>query len=115
MGNTYDEVKNQWGWCGFMTRDLLRCQATARMAALIYYWWSLFVRYAELKRSREAITSHHAEAYRAQRLPTQLSRFLRGLKNTAKLLDSLACWKRIRQRILELFVRPEPVCLNSSV
>jgi hypothetical protein len=55
--NAYDELKNQWGWGGFTTRDLLRCQIAARMVALVYNWWNLFVRCAEPERAREAITS----------------------------------------------------------
>lgn len=55
--NVYDELKNQWGWGGFTTRDLLRCQVASRMVALVYNWWSLFVRCAEPERPREAITS----------------------------------------------------------
>ncbi|HEY3853420.1 MAG TPA: transposase [Verrucomicrobiae bacterium] len=51
--NAYDELKNQWGWGGFTTRDLLRCQIAARMAALVYNWWNLFVRCAEPERARE--------------------------------------------------------------
>ncbi len=45
--NVYDELKNQWGWGGFTTKDLLRCQVAARNVALIYNWWNLFVRCAE--------------------------------------------------------------------
>jgi hypothetical protein len=26
---TADESKNQWGWCGFTTRDLKRCRLMA--------------------------------------------------------------------------------------
>ena len=55
--NVYDELKNQWGWGGFMTKDKLRCQVAARNGALIYNWWSLFVRCAESHRPREAVTS----------------------------------------------------------
>jgi len=130
MENAYDELKNQWGWGGFMTKDLLRCQVAARLAALAYNWWSLFVRCAEPKRAREAIssrplllcavgritksggqttlvlTSNHAEAAHVQKVLTQLSLFLSGLKNTAEQLDCPACWRRIWQRILEPFMRP---------
>ena len=45
--NPFDELKNQWGWGGFTTRDLARCQLMARFIALIYNWWNLFVRLAE--------------------------------------------------------------------
>jgi len=55
--NAFDELKNQWGWGGFTTRDLHRCQLSARAVALIYNWWSLFVRLANPQARREAITS----------------------------------------------------------
>ena len=55
--NVFDELKNQWGWGGFTTHDLHRCQLAARAVALIYNWWSLFVRLANPKARREAITS----------------------------------------------------------
>ena len=55
--NAFDELKNQWGWGGFTTHDLHRCQLAARAVALIYNWWSLFVRLADPKARREAITS----------------------------------------------------------
>lgn len=54
--NTFDELKNQWGWGGFTTHDLHRCQLSARAVALIYNWWSLFVRLASPEARREAIT-----------------------------------------------------------
>ena len=55
--NAFDELKNQWGWCGYTTQDLHRCQLSARAVALIYNWWSLFVRLANPEARREAITS----------------------------------------------------------
>jgi hypothetical protein len=55
--NAYDELKNQWGWGGFTTRDLGRCQVAACMVAQVYNWWNLFVRCAEPSRAREALTS----------------------------------------------------------
>ena len=128
--NIYDELKNQWGWGGFMTRDLHRCQVMARMNAIVYNWWSLFVRCAEPTRPREAITSRplllsavgrlsesgnqlkvvltstHEEAGRVQRILTQLSGFLSGLANTAEQLDYRKRWERIWERILAPFLRP---------
>jgi len=44
-------------WGGFTTHDLHRCQLSARAVALIYNWWSLFVRLASPETRREAITS----------------------------------------------------------
>ena len=55
--NAFDELKNQWGWGGFTTHDLHRCQLSARAVALIYNWWSLFVRLANPGTRREALTS----------------------------------------------------------
>lgn len=129
--NVYDELKNQWGWGGFTTQDLLRCQVAARNVALVYNWWSLFVRCAEPERPREAVTSRplllcavgrvietgrqltlrltstHAEAARAQSLLTDLSLFLSGLQNTAEQLSPAACWERIWARILRPWLRPK--------
>jgi hypothetical protein len=44
--NCFDELKNQWGWGGFTTHDLQRCRIISRLVALVYNWWSLFVRLA---------------------------------------------------------------------
>ncbi len=128
--NVYDELKNQWGWGGFTTRDLLRCQVAARQVALAYNWWSLFVRCAEPARPREAVTgrplllcavgrvvesgrqltlrltSTHAEAARAQALLTGLSLFLSGLQNAAEQLSPADCWERIWARIWAPWRRP---------
>jgi hypothetical protein len=128
--NVYDELKNQWGWGGFTTKDLLRCQVAARNGALIYNWWNLFVRCAEPERPREAVTSRplllcavgrviesgrqitlrltstHAAAARAQRLLTGVSLFLSGLLNTAEQLTASQRWERIWDRILALWLRP---------
>jgi hypothetical protein len=125
--NTIDELKRQWGWGGFMTRDLLRCQVAARNVALVYNWWSLFVRCVEPQRPREAVTSRplllsaigrevrhagqttvvltstHAEAGRVQRLLTEVSLFLSGLRNNAEQLSTRQCWERIWERILRPF------------
>ena len=128
--NIYDELKNQWGWGGFTTKDLLRCQVAARNVALVYNWWNLFVRCAEPERPREAVTSRplllcavgrlvesgrqvvlrltsaHAEAARAQELLSGLSLFLSGLLNSAEPLDAPARWARMWERILRPWLRP---------
>jgi hypothetical protein len=54
--NVFDELKNQWGWGGFVTHDLARCRLAARLVALFYDWWNIFTRLAEPGRHREAIT-----------------------------------------------------------
>jgi len=55
--NNFDELKNQWGWAGFVTQDLKRSQIMARIIAQVYNWWTLFVRWIDQDRHREAITS----------------------------------------------------------
>ena len=55
--NGFDELKNQWGWGGFTTHDMHRSQITARAVALIYNWWSWYVRAANPSARREALTS----------------------------------------------------------
>jgi hypothetical protein len=132
--NTIDELKRQWGWGGFVTQDLLRCQVAARNVALIYNWWSLFVRCADPQRPREAVTSRpllmcavgretqhagqttivltstHAQASQAQKLLTDLSLFLSGLRNAAEQLSPQQCWRRIWERILTPFRQWEAAC-----
>ena len=55
--NAFDELKNQWGWGGVTTHDLKRCRLLAGSVALIFNWWSLFVRLADPDHRSEAITS----------------------------------------------------------
>lgn len=58
--NIYDELKNQWGWGGFTTQLLAPCRLMANLVALIYNWWSLYVRLYDGEHHREAITSRPA-------------------------------------------------------
>ena len=80
----FDEIKNQWGrartqgvlwtacawrgagplarrglqgWGGYTTHDIERCALSARAVALIYNWWSWYVRLAHPKTRLEAIAS----------------------------------------------------------
>ena len=55
--NGFDELKNQWGWGGFTTQDIERCQTSARAVALIYNWWSWYCRAAKPEARMEAMTS----------------------------------------------------------
>lgn len=55
--NGFDELKNQWGWGGYTTQDMERCNLSARAVALIYNWWSWYVRLAHPQTRLEAITS----------------------------------------------------------
>ena len=55
--NGFDEMKNQWGWGGYTTQDMERCNLSAKAVALVYNWWSWYVRLAHPKTRLEAITS----------------------------------------------------------
>jgi len=55
--NNYDELKNQWGWAGFTTRKLAPSRIMANLVALIYNWWSLYLRFYDAEHHREAIRS----------------------------------------------------------
>ena len=55
--NPFDELKNQWGWAGFTTSDINRCQTMARLIALVYNWWTLYVRLADPAHHHEALTT----------------------------------------------------------
>jgi hypothetical protein len=61
--NNFDELNNHWGWGGFTTQDLKRCRAMARITALIYNGWRLFVRLANPDQHTEAITSRPLMLY----------------------------------------------------
>ena len=117
--NAFDELKNQWAWGGFTTHDLARCRLAARMVALVYNWWNIFVRLAEPDKHLEAITSRplllagiaertrhgrqttlriastHGRAGWAQRVLTGVARFLRGLIDSAEQLTVDERWGRI--------------------
>lgn len=116
--NAFDELKNQWGWGGFTTHDLHRCQLSARAVALIYNWWSLFVRLANPDTRREAITSRawlmssvghrtkhagqttitltglHAHFGKARAALTRVSALLQGwVTQAAEQLNSSSVWQ----------------------
>lgn len=56
----YDELKNQWGWNGFITQELAPCRLMANLVALVYNWWHLYVRLYDGEHHREAISSRPA-------------------------------------------------------
>lgn len=58
--NNYDELKNQWGWCGYTTKKLAPSRIMAGLIALFYNWWNLYVRFYDEVSHREAITSRPA-------------------------------------------------------
>jgi hypothetical protein len=60
MENNYDELKNQWGWNGYVTQRLGPTRLMANLVALFYNWWHLYARLLESDHHREAITSRPA-------------------------------------------------------
>lgn len=132
--NCYDELKNQWGWGGYNTRDLKRSRIAAQLVGLVYNWWSLFVKLVEQGDSREAITSRplmlgsvarssnrqrqrlvrlspfHAEGRKYARKLNEASAFLCGLISTAEQLSCPQRWKRIVERTFEkIWVTPPSI------
>jgi len=127
--NILDELKNQWGWGGFVTHDLARCRLAARLVALFYDWWNIFVRLAEPDWHREAITSRplllhaiaervrharqttikiastHARAVPAAAALRAVAAFLRGLIANAEQLSDLQRWREILSRAFQVFLK----------
>jgi Transposase DDE domain group 1 len=126
--NNFDELKNQWGWGGFTTHDLARCRLMARMVALVYNWWTLFVRLANPHKHHEAITSRplllhgvatqtkhagqtrltitstHAKQSAIQAVLTSLADFLSSLKATAEQLTDAERLRAILTRAFAKFM-----------
>ena len=126
--NAFDELKNQWGWGGFTTQDLTRCRLLAGIVALIYNWWSLFVRLADPEHHREAITtrplllsaiaqrtqhagqvrltisSAHGARDQARQAYLRIAGFLERLRKSAEQLDPLQRWYRILSEALRHFL-----------
>jgi hypothetical protein len=124
--NSFDELKNQWGWGGFTTQDLHRCQLTARAVALGYNWWSLFVRLAHPKARLEAITSRplllagiaektcharqerltitpvHGKGGKAKDLLTEVSALLHEWKRDAEQLKLKTVWESACDYLIEV-------------
>ncbi len=131
--NNFDELKNQWGWSGFTTHDLKRCQIMARIIALIYNWWSLFVRLAIPEKHAEAITSRplllnavgkqtthgaqttvtvtslHAKAPQMRAALQFISSFLATVRNAAEQLTYAQKWLRILSQVFCRFLNGRPL------
>jgi len=141
--NVLDELKNQWGWCGYTTHDLTRCQVTARAVALIYNWWSLFARLAVPDRHAEAITSRplllhaigrqthhggqtivaltslHGKGEAVRRALTSINACLRDLRANAEQWTAPELWRRLLSRIFAplldgRLLRPPPLLENPT-
>jgi hypothetical protein len=127
--NAFDELKNHWGWGGFTTRDLHRCRLMARIVALAYNWWNIYVRLVNPDHHMEAITSRplflhaiarrtrhagqitlklstsHGQAAWAAAALTKTTTFLRNLATSAEQLSRLQRWYRILGHALRKWLK----------
>jgi hypothetical protein len=127
--NNFDELKNQWGWAGFTTHDRKRCQMMARITALIYNWWVIFMRLGIPDKHAEAITSRplalhgiarqtrhsnqttvevtstHAKARLIAQALTKVSGFLKRIRASAEQLTQTLRWRLILSAAFQQFLR----------
>jgi len=125
--NYFDEIKNQWGWGGYTTKNLKSCQFMARIIALIYNWWTLYVRLCNPGNHKEAITSRplllssigrlaqsgrqkkmivtsrHAQGNKVKKICQRLVHFFNELKLIAPQLTAKECWERIVVKAMAAF------------
>lgn len=134
--NGFDELKNQWGWGGFTTQDMHRSEITARAVALIYNWWSWYVRAANPQARREALTSRplllaavgrathsggrtelhltpmHAEVGLIQTMIANIQAAIAYVRRTAEQLPKIDRWRvlvsYISERITGKIILPPP-------
>lgn len=125
--NNFDELKNQWGWCGYTTQDLKRCKIIGKFIALIYDWWNIFTRLVDPNCHREAVTSRpqllnatgrltehgrqkvltitstHAKTEKIAKTLTAISGFFKSLQQTAEQLTPTVILKRIMETAFRKF------------
>jgi hypothetical protein len=126
--NSFDELKNQWGWGGYTTQDLKRCRLVARMVGLIYNWWNLYTRLINPDKHLEAITSRplllhavakqtthagqthlkitstHGKSGLVRKVLTQVVDFFESIKSFAEQLTVEQRWCRILSKALEKYL-----------
>ena len=130
--NTFDELKNQWGWSGFVTQDIKRSQIMARIITQVYNWWTLYVRWIDPSKHREAITSRpmmlygvarqikhagqttlkvtsmHAKAEIVQKRIGLINRFLNKIKSYAERFSLKQKWQLILRAVFAKFFKRKP-------
>jgi Transposase DDE domain group 1 len=136
--NGFDELKNQWGWGGFTTHALTANRHMARITALVYNWWSWYVRAANPKARLEAATSRplllaaigrmvrhagqttlflttmHAESGLAKSMIANVSMALAHVRTTAKQLLSADRWAIFVGYVCRQILGPPPKFLALS-
>ena len=125
--NTFDELKNQWGWGGYTTHDLKRRPAPARWErgvdlqlvepvrpsgrprspargdapAVRYSLMQAIARQTQhAGQVTLTITSTHGEQHKARRAYLRIAGFLARLRQTAEQLDPVQRWYRILSEAL---------------
>jgi hypothetical protein len=123
--NGFDELKNQWGWGGYSTQDIERCNLSAQAVALVYNWWSWYCRLANPQARMEAITSRplllaavgritehagktrvllsitHAAADHVKTLVTNIRAGLLHIRTTTPQLSSALRWRELVHYIID--------------
>ena len=126
--NNFDELKNQWGWCGYTTQDLKRNRFMAKITALVYNWWTIFTRLANPDSHLEAITSRplllnaiakqtthagqtkitvtstHCKSEKISLILSKISTFFKYLKSDAEQLTSEQKFVRILMTAFRKFL-----------
>ncbi|HRG63836.1 MAG TPA: hypothetical protein PLP75_12570 [Burkholderiales bacterium] len=126
-------MKNQWGWGGFTTQDLHRCRLMARITALIYNWWNIFVRLAQPEKHLEAISSRpllmhgiakqtmhagkskikvssqHGKVRMIRLYLGRITSFFNELKLIAEQLTKQEIWSRILSKAVEKYLNSNPI------
>lgn len=98
--NVYDEMKNQWGWCGFTTRDMKRSQIMAGIIALVYNWWNIFCRLAEPEEHMEAVTARPLFFNSVCKIvKTSRQRFIKITVNGSEKKTAMSMFERISHSI----------------
>ena len=131
--NNFDEMKNQWGWGGFTTQDLKRCRLMARMTALIYNWWNIFMRLAVPEKHIEAISSRplflngvgrmtiharqtklilsssHAKAFGISTIMEKINHLLKWIRKNAEQLKVFGIYRMILSIAFKYFIGERPL------
>ena len=121
--NSFDELKNQWGWGGFTSRKLGSSRLMANLVALFYNWWNLYVRFFDEEHHREAIRSRpmlmqgvgrqvqsggqrtvkvsilHEKQDCITRAVTQISKELQQIRSITEQWNSTQCWTLLLTRL----------------
>lgn len=130
--NGFDELKNQWGWGGYTTHDIERCNLSAQAVGLIYNWWSWYVRLAHPKARLEAITSRplllsavgrvsrhagqqrvllsvtHAASAQVKTLIANVRAGLQRIRESAPQLPAAGRWKALVHYIVDRIIAALP-------